>query len=88
MSRSHQHNISAELTEEDKLIFMDHDRYRGPQMTVSPRTPAEEEEIALGDDVSSEAQGCINEANQILANMSLDEFYTLNVGQVSIWLPS
>ena len=69
-------HISAELTEEDKLIFMDHDRYRGPQMVVSPRTPSEEEEIALGDDVSSEAQGCINEANQILANMSLDESFT------------
>ena len=67
-------HISAELTEEDKLIFKDHDRYRGPQKPKVNRKPIEDdEEIALGEDIPSDSHACIHEANQILARLSLED---------------
>ena len=67
-------HISAELTEEDKLIFKDHDRYRGPQKIVQRQAIVkEEEEIALGEEYPSENSMCIDEANQILKDLSGEE---------------
>lgn len=65
-------HISTELTEEDRLIFKDHDRYRGPKSSVPVVNvaPNEDEEIALDEGLSSDTALCIHEANEILGRIS------------------
>lgn len=74
--------IVAELTEHEKLLFTDYDRFRSPQIQPSIKSE-EEEEIIVGEDYSLSFLELIQDTNMLLKHFSSPFLFSHDLLRVS-----